>query len=309
MRQASAQIKFGFGRYGVSVAHIIMKEDSKREEAAASSVAPKKREGALIERLVRRVFEGMGEAVDRKLGHTVEAKSALTATALIARMNRLMDERVRNEGAKGLIAPHLLKLKIEWGTHSEAPPEVIRDLEHEILAAAIDHINDNRYRTLAPPRVETETDIFTQSIAVDPTFGEFEEELRQSDEAVRQEAEGKSSTNVKGANEAKDVSVMARASMPDGAKEIALVFKPGGRRLSVGRGSDNDLCLNDASVSKIHAAILMNREGALLVADTGSTNGTHINGRRISYGEARQIENGDVVCFGDIEVRFRKQSS
>src|SRR5207253_10094606 len=28
---------------------------------------------------------------------------------------------------------------------------------------------------------------------------------------------------------------------------------------------------------------------SLLVADTGSTNGTFINGRRISYGEARQI--------------------
>jgi predicted RecA/RadA family phage recombinase len=30
------------------------------------------------------------------------------------------------------------------------------------------------------------------------------------------------------------------------------------------------------------------------------------DGRRISYGEARQIEDGDVVGFGDVEVRFRK---
>jgi pSer/pThr/pTyr-binding forkhead associated (FHA) protein len=81
---------------------------------------------------------------------------------------------------------------------------------------------------------------------------------------------------------------------------------PGGKRLSVGRISDNELALNDASVSKIHAALLMNHEGTLLVADTGSTNGTFINGRRISYGEARQIEAGDVVGFGDVEVRFRK---
>jgi pSer/pThr/pTyr-binding forkhead associated (FHA) protein len=51
---------------------------------------------------------------------------------------------------------------------------------------------------------------------------------------------------------------------------------------------------------------MLNREGTLLVADTGSTNGTFINGRRIGYGEARQIEEGDVVGFGDIEVRFRK---
>ncbi len=52
---------------------------------------------------------------------------------------------------------------------------------------------------------------------------------------------------------------------------------------------------------------MMNHEGTLLVADTGSTNGTFINGRRISYGESRQIQDGDVVGLGDVEVRFRKE--
>ena len=32
-------------------------------------------------------------------------------------------------------------------------------------------------------KVETEVDIFTTGISVDPTFGEFEEELREADEA------------------------------------------------------------------------------------------------------------------------------
>jgi pSer/pThr/pTyr-binding forkhead associated (FHA) protein len=50
----------------------------------------------------------------------------------------------------------------------------------------------------------------------------------------------------------------------------------------------------------------MSSEGTLLVADTGSTNGTYINGRRIAYGESRLIEDGDVVGFGDVEVRLRK---
>jgi pSer/pThr/pTyr-binding forkhead associated (FHA) protein len=51
---------------------------------------------------------------------------------------------------------------------------------------------------------------------------------------------------------------------------------------------------------------MLNREGTLLLADSGSTNGTFINGRRIGYGEARQIEDGDVVGFGDVEVRFKR---
>src|SRR6185295_20231651 len=102
------------------------------------------------------------------------------------------------------------------------------------------------------------------------------------------------------------VNLIARIIIQDNAREVPLDLIPGGKRLSVGRVADNELALNDASVSKIHAALTMNPQGTLLVADTGSTNGTYINGRRISYGEARQIEDGDVVSFGDVEVRFRK---
>ncbi len=264
----------------------------------------KKREEALPERLLRRVLESMGDVVDRKFGRTVAPKGGLTTSQLIERMKKLIDERVRDEGRKGRIAPHHLKLKVEWGTHSEAPPEIIKDLEHEILAAAIDHVNDHRYRTMAPMNVDTEVDIFTTGISVDPTFGEFEEELRQADEAKR--AAQLEVPHRSPFEKIPDVNLIARVTIRNEAHELPLALKPGGKRLSVGRVADNELTLNDASVSKIHAALTMNQQGTLLVADTGSTNGTYINGRRISYGEARQIEEGDVVGFGDVEVRFRK---
>ncbi len=264
----------------------------------------KKREEALPERLLRRVLESMGDVVDRKFGRTVAPKGGLTTSQLIERMKKLIDERVRDEGRKGRIAPHHLRLKVEWGTHSEAPPEIIKDLEHEILAAAIDHVNDHRYRTMAPMNVDTEVDIFTTGISVDPTFGEFEEELRQADEAKR--AAQLEVPHRSPFEKIPDVNLIARVTIRNEAHELPLALKPGGKRLSVGRVADNELTLNDASVSKIHAALTMNQQGTLLVADTGSTNGTYINGRRISYGEARQIEEGDVVGFGDVEVRFRK---
>jgi hypothetical protein len=264
----------------------------------------KKREEALPERLLRRVLESMGDVVDRKFGRTVEPKGGLTTSQLIERMKKLMDERVRDEGRKGRIAPHFLKLKVEWGTHSEAPPEIIKELEHEVLAAAIDHVNDHRYRTMAPMKVETEVDIFTTGVSVDPTFGQFEDELKRADEAKRTaqlEVPHRSPFEKIPA-----VDLIARVTIGEKIHEVPLALVPGGKRLSVGRVSDNELALNDASVSKIHAALTMNVQGTLLVADTGSTNGTFINGRRISYGEARQIEEGDVVGFGDVEVRIRK---
>src|SRR5260370_17376943 len=122
---------------------------------------PKRRRATILpERLMRRVLEGVGDVVDRKLGRTVDPRSGLTTDHLIHRMNRMIDERVRDEPDRGRIAPHHLKLKMEWGTHSETPPEVTRRLEAEILAAAIDHINDSRYRTLAPATIETESPLF-----------------------------------------------------------------------------------------------------------------------------------------------------
>jgi hypothetical protein len=267
---------------------------------------PKRRRDTILpERLMRRVLEGVGDVVDRKLGRTVDPRSGLTTDQLIHRMNRMIDERVRDEPGRGRVAPHHLKLKMEWGTHSETPAEVTQRLEAEILAAAIDHINDSRYRTLAPVKIETEVDIFTNGLSVDPTFGEFEAELQRRDLELKL---GKAATGAR-KEAAPEVMIIARVTLPEGSREVELGFTQGGKRLNVGRGTDNDLYLNHTSVSKIHAALKMDTESTLLVADTGSTNGTHINGQRIPYGEARPIAEGDLVAFGDVEVRFRRVDS
>lgn len=257
---------------------------------------------ALPERLMKKFLESVGDVFDKKLGResAVEQKE-LTTSSLVERMKIAIDEKLRDEGRKGMFAPHHLTLKIEWGTHSEAPPEIIEELEKEILAAAIDHINNNRYRTLDKVQVETIVDIFTSGVNVIPSFGEFEEQFNESKDEESESHEALYQQPLP------EVKVIARVLLPAGAKEVEMVFQPGGKRLSVGRAKDNHLHIENSTVSKIHAAIVMNREGTLLVADTGSSNGTYINGRRLSYGEARQIEDGDVVSFGEIEVRFRKQ--
>jgi hypothetical protein len=212
---------------------------------------------------------------------------------------------MRDDKKRGRIAPHHLKLKVEWGKHSETAPEVRKRLEEEVLAAAIDHINDNRYRTLAPVTIETDVDIFTQGIAVDPTYGEFEAELQEED---LQRQLGTDPLKAPRHDEGK-VSFNVRITAPEWSRDQLLELIPGGRRINVGRATDNDLHLNHTSVSKIHASLRMDNLGTLSVADTGSTNGTHINGQRIPYGEARPLSEGDLVAFGDVEVRFRRTTS
>jgi pSer/pThr/pTyr-binding forkhead associated (FHA) protein len=80
-----------------------------------------------------------------------------------------------------------------------------------------------------------------------------------------------------------------------------------GKPQAVGRTGANAIVLDDASVSKTHASFVIGADGSLSVADTGSTNGTFINGERIAYGKAVRLAEGDTVRFGSVDVTFEKQ--
>jgi hypothetical protein len=99
---------------------------------------------------------------------------------------------------------------------------------------------------------------------------------------------------------------------PTGFEALYLVGEIGGRRLawpitgprvSIGRGLDNDIVLEDASVSRHHAEI--SREGTRLeVRDLGSTNGTWVNAARVS---AAAIHPGDQLAFGAVHLEVARR--
>jgi VWFA-related protein len=72
---------------------------------------------------------------------------------------------------------------------------------------------------------------------------------------------------------------------------------------NVGRAQDNQLVLDDATVSRHHAWIKAEGE-EFLIFDVGSANGTFVNDEKIE--EPRQLKNGDAVRFGDAEFVFTK---
>ncbi len=65
----------------------------------------------------------------------------------------------------------------------------------------------------------------------------------------------------------------------------------------VGRGRKADVCLDDAMVSSLHAAIVWS-EGRWHVKDLGSHNGTIVEGRRLPAGEPVELRQGTEVWFG-----------
>lgn len=74
---------------------------------------------------------------------------------------------------------------------------------------------------------------------------------------------------------------------------------------TVGRSSGNSFIIIDAGISRQHAKFTVNQKG-VLVEDTGSNNGTFINGNRIEA--PTQIHEGDVIRFGKrAEVTFIRE--
>lgn len=74
-----------------------------------------------------------------------------------------------------------------------------------------------------------------------------------------------------------------------------------GSKLTVGRLGDNDVQLDEASVSSRHAEIEIGEAGAVL-RDLDSTNGTFLNGDQVT-GEVA-LNEGDEIYFGGVRSIF-----
>jgi len=116
------------------------------------------------------------------------------------------------------------------------------------------------------------------------------------------------------------VSMSARETVPLGAIEIDTGTRPRAttfRLLTIegvppgavyalegtsriGRSDDNDIVLNDPSVSRAHAVVEVSA-GRAALRDLDSTNGTFLNGRRI---RAEALRDGDELQLGNTRLRF-----
>ena len=78
------------------------------------------------------------------------------------------------------------------------------------------------------------------------------------------------------------------------------------RELQVGRAVDNDLVLDDPSLSRKHARIRRAGPGRIEIEDLGSSNGTFVNGRKVGKGAAGAR---DTVRFGELSFRIEGSSA
>lgn len=116
---------------------------------------------------------------------------------------------------------------------------------------------------------------------------------------VTSAASGESAEDAAPGAEAQDaIAKLVRIEGPSG--DIAI----SGGTLTIGRKSGNDVVLdNDAYLSGQHAEVTADNNGVYL-ADLGSTNGTSLNGKKLSPNEPALLLEGDEVQLGQTKYRY-----
>ncbi|MET7358096.1 DUF1707 and FHA domain-containing protein [Streptomyces sp. NPDC005562] len=94
---------------------------------------------------------------------------------------------------------------------------------------------------------------------------------------------------------------LRRAWQAERLPKLLLPSPDGLYPLRIGRDPANGLRLSHDTVSRVHAE-LCRQGGMWVLRDLGSTNGTSVNGRRVTG--AALVQDGDLVSFGRMSFRL-----
>ena len=75
------------------------------------------------------------------------------------------------------------------------------------------------------------------------------------------------------------------------------------KAVAIGRDKSNGIIVNDPKVSRIHALIVFEKN-QILLRDSGSRNGTFLNGEKIPMNRKVKIKYGDLIRVGDTQFTF-----
>lgn len=210
---------------------------------------------------------------ERRLERMVEGtfarlfRSGLRPVELGRRLVREMDDN-RSVDVRGrTIVPNAFTVNLSPEDHDRLG-EVHDSLERELGEAAREHARDEGYTFMGPVHVEiVENDRFrTGSFQIDGRM-----------------------------REGKGGSGAGSLLLPTGER-----IELGEAIVTVGRRPESTIVLADPNVSRSHAEIRPQGNGWIVV-DLGSTNGSRINGVRVTSQELRE---GDDVSFGNTHLRF-----
>jgi hypothetical protein len=243
-------------------------------------------------------------------GNAQGASLRSTLTALIQALQQATDAGLRkDERGISCVAPHRFRVLLDYNIYSQFNPQALRTLQEELTTSAGEYINDRRYKLSQPIELTLTYDAITPSTSVRADFGPEEPTQlpEKSPEKSPEKLPAKLSARPEEQIKVAPVNKLYRLKSVSGPVKISVDlknFKPGGSPVTIGRGQDNVVILDDQSVSKFHATMAFSSDGKIILADCGSTNGTFLNEKAVS-GRVEVAQN-DVIGVGDVRLRLEK---
>jgi hypothetical protein len=90
---------------------------------------------------------------------------------------------------------------------------------------------------------------------------------------------------------------------------LALTFKGDAKEITLGRANDNDIVINDGTVSRHHAVLTRSAFGTWQVQPLPGTSGTICASRPLSDKDVSRIIDGQKLIVGGVELTFYEPKS
>jgi hypothetical protein len=237
-----------------------------------------------IESFLESVLEGLTGRLFR---------SPLQPAEVARKLERAMEENYV-VAADGVMAPNAYDVLLhpqDLKTFADSRAELVAQLEHWLGEVA----REERYRFVGPVRVRLLGDdgVARRAILVRAAIVEAEFVAAGADDATVFTRDYRVVRTTAG-------SAACRLKILTGP-QAGQVFVIGGKTATIGRGLDNDLTIESADVSRRHAR-LEQVDGGYRLIDLNSTNGTLVNGRRVTE---HYLAPGDTLTLGATEVSFQ----
>ncbi len=237
----------------------------------------------------------------------------------LSRFEQLMENMVEGSVARifrSPIQPAEIAKRLERAMESQQTISVRRVIVPNAYRV---FLNPQDFAAFQPIRdeVERETATYLSELAAERNFTMLEhpnvtlaEDAAVSRRTIQVVAEMTTQPESDGATRVMSGTMQMQAHAPSNSRALLLLETAKGANpiplettlLTIGRGLDNDIVLEDTRVSRHHAQ-LRYKTRRFWITDLGSTNGTFINGERISEAV---INNGDSISLGGLELTFRE---
>ena len=190
-----------------------------------------------------------------------------------------------------MVAPNLFVIELSSPDHARLSP-YFGTLISELTQLANNYVSEQRYRILH--RIDI-------SFGLDSTFETGVFRIR-STSAQPTNAPSAALPNQSVVESQIPVASMSTADTPRLTDISGNEYRLTKSITNIGRGTDADIQIADNGASRLHCAIVLGSQ--VLVRDLGSTNGTTVDGRRITEAV---LQDGSIIKLGNTTLTYKSR--